>query len=123
MAIRFSVPSSCHHEVLEALHRLQLRVALHHHQQPREGARELVLGLLELLELLRIVEDLPRRLRGHLADAAPRLHHLVERRPLEVGGPLHGGDQVGDQVRPTLIDVLHLRPLRLTASREPTSPL
>ncbi len=53
------------------------------------------------------------RLGAELAHLAARLDHLGERRLLEVGRPLDRGDEVGDEVGPALVDVLHLRPLAL----------
>src|SRR6185369_12440758 len=106
-------PFELGHQIAEALHGLQVRIALHHHQQPRQGGRELVLRLLELRELLRIVQDRPRRLGGHLADPAARLDHLGERGLLVARRSLDARHQVRDQVGPALIDVLHLRPLRV----------
>src|SRR4051794_6453705 len=106
-------PLELHHQVAEAGDGLEVRVALHHHHEAGEGRGQAVLGLLELLELLRIVEDLLRRLGADLADAAARLHHLGQRRLLEVGGAFDARHQVRNQVRPPLIDVLHLPPLRL----------
>src|SRR5881397_3667809 len=45
----------------EVLVALELRIALHGDEEAREGASELVLGVLELLEGGRIVEELRRR--------------------------------------------------------------
>src|SRR5262245_29736542 len=49
-------PLELYRQVAIPLHRLQLRVALGHGEQPAQGRGEAVLGLLELGELLRIVE-------------------------------------------------------------------
>jgi hypothetical protein len=50
----------------EVLVALELRIALHGDEEAREGAPELVLGILELLESARVVEEL----RGGLDAAA-----------------------------------------------------
>src|SRR3989304_2986254 len=56
----------------EVLVALEIRVALHHDQQPAEGSAQLALGLLELLQRLRIVEQSGRRLDPRHAGPGPR---------------------------------------------------
>src|SRR5215468_8258812 len=96
-------------ESQEVLVALELGIALDGHEQPGEGAAQLVLGILEPLEGRRVVEELGRGLDA--AGAGPRLRHLFQDRALLSGEALDRLHQVGDEVRPPLIDVLHLGPL------------
>src|SRR5213083_12187 len=64
----------------EVLVALELRRALDGDEEAREGAAELVLGVLELLEGGRIVEELRRRLDAARARAG--LGHFLENRAL-----------------------------------------
>ncbi len=94
----------------EVLVGFELRVALGDRHQPAEGAGQLVLCLLELLQLLRIVEgigiDLDRGRPG------PRLDHRGEGFLLLAREALDRFDQVGNQVGAPLVLVLYLRPGR-----------
>src|SRR4029450_305847 len=101
----------------EVLVRLELGVALDGDQQARQGARELALRLLELLQRLGILQRFRRELdRG---GAGPRLRHLFQHRALLRRETLDGLDQVRYQVGPALIHVLHLRPLLVDVLIEP----
>jgi hypothetical protein len=100
-----------HAQILEALVGLQVGVLLGHHHQARQRARQLALGLLELVEGLGVVQclgrDLDRRRLG------PRLDHLGQGFLLEVGFALDGGHDVRDQVGAPLVLVEYLAPARL----------
>ncbi len=92
----------------EVLVGLQVRVALGHHHQTAEGAAQAILGLLELLEFLGIVEGagihLDRRGLG------PRFDHGSEGVLFMGSVALDHFHQVGDQVGAALVLVLHLAP-------------
>src|SRR5713101_6558562 len=72
---------------------LELGVALHRDQQTREGAPQLVLRVLELLESGRVVEELRGRLDA--AGAGAGLGHLLEH-GLLLGGEAEHHDQDDD---------------------------
>src|SRR5712692_8545557 len=93
----------------EVLVALELWIALHGHEQPRQRSAELILRVLEFLEGGGIVEQLRRGLDA--GRAGPRLRHRLEHPPLLGGEAFDRFDQVRDQIGPALIDILHLRPL------------
>src|SRR5262249_32382508 len=101
----------------EVLVRLQLRVALDGHQQSPQRAAELVLGVLELLHGLGVVEHLRGELDPRRAGPGPR--DLLQHRPLLGGDPLHVLDQVRDEIGPALVHVLDLGPLLVDALLAP----
>ena len=53
----------------------------------------------------------------HLSHRRPRRGDFRQRGFLEIGRAGNGGDEIGDEVGPALIDVLHLRPLAVHALR------
>ena len=115
--MRFSVPSSCACKSLEVLRGLQIRIPLHHHQQPGQGRRKLALGLVKRRQFGRI----GRRGVGvklHLSHRRPGRGDFRERGFLEIGRAGNGRDQIGDEIGPALIDVLHLRPLAVHRLRQ-----
>src|ERR1700687_1616939 len=93
----------------EVLVALELGVPLDGDEQAREGPPELVLGLLELLEGGRVIEELRRRLDA--AGTGARPGHLFEDGFLLGGEALDRLDEVGDEVGAALVDVLDLGPL------------
>ena len=92
----------------EVLVGAQLRVLLHHDQEPAECAGELGLVLLVPPERLLVLQDVRRQL--HLRDLGPRLGHRDQHVLLLLGIALDGLDQVRDQIGPPLILVLYLGP-------------
>ncbi len=54
----------------------------------------------------------------HLPHRGPRRGDFRQRGFLEIGRAGNGGDEIGDEVGPALIDVLHLRPLAVHALRQ-----
>ena len=91
---------------------LQVRIALDHDQQPGEGGGKLSLRLLKLGELGGIGgSGVGTQL--HLADRRARVGDFRQGGLLKIGGAGHGVDEVGDEVGAPLVDILHLRPLRV----------
>src|SRR6266508_4206438 len=93
----------------EVLVALELGVALDRDQQSRERPAQLVLRVLELLEGDGIVQELRRGFDA--AGAGAGLRHGLEHALFLGGEALDGLHQVGNEVGPALVDVLHLRPL------------
>src|SRR5262245_3808726 len=96
-------------QLQEVLVGFQIRVSLDDYQESLKSAPETGLSLLEFLKLRRFIQDFRRGLNGTdlgsgggdgLQDFA-----LVRRVTLD------GGDQVRNQIRPPLINILDLRPL------------
>src|SRR5690606_23577280 len=87
---------------------LELRIVLRHQQQPADGALQLALRLLELLQ-----RGLVPRVDVDAAHPRARLGHLAEDLLLVLGVATHGGHQVGHQVGAALVDVDDLRPGRV----------
>ncbi|MCY1377905.1 hypothetical protein D9M69_655020 [compost metagenome] len=92
----------------EVLVGLEVRITFGDHHQATQGAAELVLGLLVLLELFRVVEGrgihLDRRGLGPGFDDGGQGFLLVGRIALD------GFHQIGNEVGAPLILVLHLAP-------------
>ena len=71
--------------------RLELRIALHRHQQPGQGARQRVLRLADLFDRF-------RTRRVDLDRLIARLDHRFECRALEVHRAFDGVDEIGNQI-------------------------
>src|SRR5215469_116044 len=95
----------------EVLVGLEIGIVLADCKQPAERTGQLVLGILELLQFLRISEL--RDVDFHLGRLRSRLDHGGQDILLLLGVALHRGDQIGDEVRAALVVVLHVRPFRL----------
>jgi hypothetical protein len=54
-----------------------------------------------------------------LRRGSTRFDHFGERRFLEVRRALHGLDEIGNQIHPALINILHLRPGAVGSLRQP----
>jgi uncharacterized flavoprotein (TIGR03862 family) len=98
-------------QVAEVLVRLQLRVVLRNHQQPRQCRRQFALRRLELRESCGIVHQLGRGLQR--TDARTRVGHPEQDVLLLFGETLDRGHQVGHEIGTPLVLVDHLRPGRL----------
>src|SRR5690606_7786177 len=97
-------------KIAEIRVRLELRIALHDDQEPRQRTRELALRGLELLERLRIFDEL--RCRLYAADARSRLGHPEQHLLLLTGEAAHRLDQIGNQIGAALVLVQDLGPSR-----------
>src|SRR5688572_16987365 len=100
-------------QVAEVGIRLELRIVLRHHQEPRQRRRQFALRLLEPRESLRIVHELGRGLyrahfRAGIGDAQQDLLLLARK-------AFHRFDEVGNEIGAALVLVHHLRPRRLDA--------
>ncbi len=108
-------------ELEEVRVRFELRISLHHHHEPAQGAGKLVLSLLVSRERFGVGQVLRRDLdRGRLRA---RLDHFGQRLAFEVRGPLHRLHQVRNEIRPPLIRILDLRPGGLDALVETDQPV
>ena len=94
------------------LRRPELRITLRHRQHPDHRTVQLVLRLLKLLQLGRVgrgnIRAHPRVLRRR-----PGPGDFLERRLLEIGRTLHGRNQIRNQIRSPLVNVLNLRRLAI----------
>src|SRR6185436_778602 len=95
-------------QIAEVGVRLELRIVLRDHQEPRKRARQLALRLLEALKSLRVVDELRSGL--DRSDARTRLGNAREHVHLLLGEGLDRLHQVRHEVRAALILVQHLGP-------------
>ena len=91
--------------------RFQIGIIFADREETPERAGQLRLGILELLELVGIAQlrcvDFDRsRLGPRLDDGSQHILFLL-------GITLHGGDQIGNEVGPPLILILHVAPFGL----------
>jgi hypothetical protein len=90
----------------EILVRLQVRIALDRHQEPAKSAGERVLRILVFFEFGRI--DDGRGIDLDLACLGAGLGHLRQHLAFLRRIALHRLDEIGNQVGPTLVLVLHV---------------
>ena len=95
-------------QIAKSLVGLEVGVVFCHHQQARQRAAELALGLLKALEGRRVVHQLGAGLdRG---GTGAGLNHFAQGVLLKLGLAFDGAHQVGHQVRAALVLVQHLGP-------------